>query len=246
MPAQPVSTTEEPDYFDRYTDIELPKLFSGVRVDGEPRKIVRPLEAHERASLRVRATELQAALRPYQDRERPIVMAQIAAMLGGYRSLRQSGEDVEAIVSSTAAVLAPFPFWAIAKGCLKIVRREAGLDPHWPPNDSEIYAVVDGVVRSYSKALASAKALLAAPVEEKRQTPRPTLVELKAKHGPNWGIKGEDGEEAAAARRRRMEALQRANRIAFERECVKAGWPKDSPISPSLAKLIREQRERDE
>jgi hypothetical protein len=181
-----------------------------------------------------------------KDRERRIVMAQIAAMLGGYRSLRQSGEDAEALVNAAAAVLAPFLFWAIAKGCLKIVRREAGLDPHWPPNDSEIYAIVDGLVRPYRKALASAEALLTAPVEEKRETLRPTLEELKAKYGPNWGIKAPETKEDAEARRRRMEVIQRANRIAFERECAKAGWPKDSPISPSLAKLIKEQRERSE
>lgn len=65
-----------------------------------------------------------------------------------------------------------------------------------------------------------------------------TLI-LRAKYGPNWGLKGPEGEEEAAARQRRREVIERANRRAFEAECLRAGYPKDSPISPTLAAIIR-------
>lgn len=67
--------------------------------------------------------------------------------------------------------------------------------------------------------------------EEKSRDQRPTYDELKAKHGHNWGFKAEEP--------RANETMKRANKIMFERECEAAGMPADSPISPSLASLIK-------
>lgn len=65
----------------------------------------------------------------------------------------------------------------------------------------------------------------------------PTLEDLKAKHGPNWGLKAAKDDEEARARK--LAIMKDANRQAFEAECKEAGFPLDSPVSPSLAKLIR-------
>lgn len=68
---------------------------------------------------------------------------------------------------------------------------------------------------------------------------RPTLEELQAKYGPNWGFRQAEGEEQR--KDVRLAAQRKANIAAFEAECIAAGWSADSPISPSLAKIIREK-----
>lgn len=178
-------TGEPPPYFDRYCDIELAKLFTGVIVTGRPREIVRELLPDERTALERRVAELQSALQPYGADERDMVLAEIAAMLSGFRSMRHQGDDVDGIVNASASVLAPFPLWAIAKGCMKIARREAGLNPSFAPNDTEIYGLVDAIVRDYRKTLETIEALLAAPVDQVRAlpAPQPCRGEVEARLG---------------------------------------------------------------
>lgn len=75
------------------------------------------------------------------------------------------------------------------------------------------------------------------------QERRPTLDELKAKHGENWGLKADvKAEETARAQRRKSLQID-ANRTVFERECAAAGMPANSTVSPGLASLIEEWRE---
>lgn len=71
---------------------------------------------------------------------------------------------------------------------------------------------------------------------------RPTLDELRAKYGPNWGLTGAGGatqELDVDARRRRMELTLDANRRQFVKECKRAGVSPDAFISPTLAQIIR-------
>ncbi len=145
------------------------------------RAIVRALRPDERLKLEGRAQALQVALLPFGDDEIDAVEAEIAAMFSGFRAMRQQGDDVEAIVAVTRRVVREFPSWAIAKACLLIAQNKADvdgkkLDRRFTPNDSEIYAVVEGVVKLRKDALKSATALLAAPVE----TPSPP----RASDGP--------------------------------------------------------------
>lgn len=67
---------------------------------------------------------------------------------------------------------------------------------------------------------------------------RANYANLKAKHGPNWGMQPREDVKGGAAKKQH-DLQVRANKIFFERECAAAGFPKDSPISPSLAKKIR-------
>lgn len=96
----------------------------------------------------------------------------ISSMFTGFRYMRLQGWSVSAAVGITLAVLREFPRWAIARGCMKIIRREAGLDTRFSPNDSEIYAVVAGIMREHRSNLDMVRALLGAEVAE-RGTPRP-------------------------------------------------------------------------
>lgn len=152
------------------------RLFSPVKIDHRPHAIVRELTPAERTNLTNRATELRAALWGYVPGERDDVEASIAAMFGGFRSMRQEGAAAEGLVAITAAVLRDFPAWAIARGCMKVSRNEAGLDPRWPPNDTEIYGVVAAVVQEYRKTLDIVEGLLAAPVEVRETLSAPTIA----------------------------------------------------------------------
>lgn len=175
-PALSASTAKAPTYFDRYVEIELPKLFSAWIPNAGPRGIRRALSDTERQAVEARADELRGALHGYLDSERDAVEAAIAAMLGGFRSMKQDGESAEGIVIVSAGVLRPFPLWAIEKGCLKIARGDTDLDRRFAPNDTEIYAVIDVIVKEYQKALATVEALLRAPVEIPCALPSPPPV----------------------------------------------------------------------
>jgi hypothetical protein len=68
---------------------------------------------------------------------------------------------------------------------------------------------------------------------------RPTLPELKDKHGENWGLSGGKPDPVRAAATR--EQLERSNRVAFERECQAAGVDPARGVSPSLIAVLREK-----
>jgi hypothetical protein len=153
--------------FDRECDLEMPRcLFSAWIPDAGQREIVRALTAGERAKLDTRAVALEQALTPYLPDEGHRVSAEIAAMFGGFRAMRQLGEDIAATVEITRRVLRQFPLWAIAKGCMLIAQGCCGLDRRYAPNDAEIYEVMAEIVRPYREALQRVLALLSAPVEE--------------------------------------------------------------------------------
>lgn len=168
---------------DEDCDVAIPaRLFSAWKPDHGPRSVIRELTGHERALVGGRAEALREALRPFQASEQGRVNAEIAAMLGGFRSMRQQDEDVAATVEVARHVLREFPLWAISRGCLMIAQRKTDLDRKWPPNDGEIYGVVEDVVEHFRKRLASAEALLAAPVEPPEPV-RPTQAEIEAALG---------------------------------------------------------------
>lgn len=175
--ALPANTSETPALFDQTCDIELPRLLSAWIPDHGPREIRRALTATERAAVLARATALQFSLTGYLHGERNAVEADIAAMFGGFRAMRQRGDDAEATVAATAGVLRGFPAWAIREGCLKIARNQAGLDRRYAPNDTEVFSVIDGIVKDYRKRLAVAETLLAAPVAPPYVLPAPAKME---------------------------------------------------------------------
>lgn len=155
-----------PALFDRETDLALPRrLFATIIVDGRPREIVRALTGEERTQITVRRDTLRVGLAPFAPRDSDKVSSAIAAMLGGFRSMRQDGEDAEDLVAVTRFILREFPRWAIEEGCLLIAQGRAGIDRRFPPNDAQIHAVVVEAVRLRRATLATMDALLTAPIE---------------------------------------------------------------------------------
>jgi hypothetical protein len=125
---------------------------------------------------------LTEALLPFGLQEIAAVEAELAAMLSGFRANRQQGEDGEAMVEVTRRVLREFPAWAISRACLLIATNQAEvdgkrLDRRFAPNDTEIHAVVSAVVKMRREALASAQALLGAPVASKPEPAGPRLIQ---------------------------------------------------------------------
>jgi hypothetical protein len=169
MPALPANRDPNglPVRLDQECDIALPRqLFAAWIPDTGPRSIVRALSADERAKIEARANALEDALRPFTRNDQHTVRASVNGLFSGYRSMRQLGDDARALVDVTMAVLREFPAWAITQACRKIVCGETKLDRRFPPNDSEIFDVVAGVVRLYGENLTRAKALLDALVDE--------------------------------------------------------------------------------
>jgi hypothetical protein len=156
-------SAEPPAGFDRTIDLDLRRLVAFWPDEG-PLELRRALTAEERVAAERRAAELAEALRPHGDADRARVESALAAMLGGFRSMRQTGEDAETVVTVLRAVLREFPAWAVERACLRIARREAGLDARWAPNDAQVAEICRGVVAEYREALENAEGLLLAVV----------------------------------------------------------------------------------
>jgi hypothetical protein len=67
---------------------------------------------------------------------------------------------------------------------------------------------------------------------------RPSLDELKAKHGDNWGLEARQDQKRLAVSR---ETMQRANDTLRERENAAAGMDPNSQVSAALVKVLRER-----
>jgi hypothetical protein len=168
----------------RLVDVDLPKLYSAWKPDRGRRSIVRELTDGERAAVGARVRELHNWLTPLAS-ERKAIQAAISAMLVGFRSMRQCQEAAEAVSAIATHNLRKFPLWAVRRGCELISQGEVkGLDRHWPPNDTEIYAIVAAQVNCPRADLDRAEALLAAPVEAPPEPEnRPTRAEIEAELG---------------------------------------------------------------
>lgn len=157
--------------FDREVDHEMPRRLVCFRPNGGgPWEIRREMRPDERVTLDARCAALEIATSAYEEAETASVEASIGAMLGGFRSMRQQGENVVRIIEITRAVLREFPAWAINRACLKIARHETKHDPRFAPNDAELADQVRAVLKPYREALDAARALLGSAV---RTEPEP-------------------------------------------------------------------------
>jgi len=152
--------------FDRDVDFEFPRRLVCFRPMEGSIVIRRQMRQDERVAVQTRAAALELCLEPLIEAEVAAVEASIAAMLGGFRQMRQEGENVVRTVEITRAVLREFPAWAITKACLRLARRETNLDPRYAPNDAQIADEVRSILKPYREAFAQASALLKAAVEE--------------------------------------------------------------------------------
>ncbi len=112
----------------------------------------------------------------------------------------------------------------------------------WLPSLSEVKSALDvrsaELLRAVQRAKAEAENLAErAKWREARQN-KPTLEELQAKHGKNWGLPAL-AEENKRDKAQRLSQLVKANERMFKQECAAAGMPVDGYVSPSLAALIK-------
>lgn len=75
----------------------------------------------------------------------------------------------------------------------------------------------------------------------RRPQVRPTMDELRAKYGPNWGIGASFERVDEAMKARARESMEKANRRFFEAECAAAGVDPAMGLSPSLLRNLREK-----
>jgi len=82
--------------------------------------------------------------------------------------------------------------------------------------------------------------------EARLKKPRPTLAQLKAQYGENWGI--EQDKVDPAVKERVNAALDNANKRLLDREREAAGMPQAQDgaimVSPALVKLLKEKEKR--
>jgi hypothetical protein len=128
---------------------------------------------------------------------------EIAALMIVYRSARAIGVDeADEVSRQYAEVLADLPIWAIRQGFALVKRGEAeGVNLDFPPSAPRLRDVVKEAMRplmldryQITKVL-SARAvpddrLLPAPPTPQLKSMRPSIADLKAKYGENWGIGG--------------------------------------------------------
>lgn len=243
-----LDATKLPPPFVRAIDRDLPDrlvcVWTGRSDDhpGEP-TLRRELDPDERRALEQRRNDLLRTVAPAPPSSRSTLLDEIGGMLGAYPSMQRHDARAAAMMAASYLwTVRDEPHWAIVKACALIRGHRAGLNPTFPPPEPEFADVVRRQVEMHRRSLRDAEALLRAKADPVR-APRPTLEELKAKHGPNWGITPPSTEDEARARARRRALTEEANRRFFERECHAAGMPVTSAVSPSLAKLIREHLE---
>lgn len=154
-------------------------------------------------------------------------------MFGCYR--RGDANDPDTYVSAIAAVLADYEPDVIQS----VTDPRSGLPSKsdWPPTVREVKSACEEIAGPRRRAQDWDRAA----AENLRQRalpppPRPTLEELKAKYGPNWGLK--TIEEPAETKQKRAEHIQRANAHAFAAECKAAGVDPNRVASPSLERLL--------
>jgi hypothetical protein len=170
-----VQPSKLPTVFDLEADQALPnRVYSAWTPTGGVKHLRRPLLIHERRLMAERVQDLRRAVVPYTEAQKDVVAAAIADMLGGFRSMRQSGDAVIATVASVLFAVEHLPPWAIVQGCEAIRQHRAGLKAEWAPNDTEIVAVCRRFVEPYATRLRNAEALLKAPVDDAdgRSSPR--------------------------------------------------------------------------
>lgn len=169
----------------------------------------------------------------------PVVAVERAKlMFGCYR--KDDAADPETYSAAVAAVLAEYGPDIVQR----VTDPRSGLPSkqNWLPTVKEVRDAceeIDGRRRRMAESAEREREQLSAR-KAFGAKPRPTLEELKEKHGPRWGLIAE--EENKKLKARQTAFLERANKQAFEAECKEAGMPADSQISPTLRALIEAKR----
>ena len=160
-------------------------------------------------------------------------------LLGCYR--KGDAADPDTYAAAIAAVLSEYP--------PEIIRRAT--DPRigiaskskWLPTVAHVKEFCESefapVRRQQERdRLAEDRARALPPPVDDRST-RPTYDELKAKAGPNWGLTAVEDDAERSRKAQIKKNIERANQIAFDRECAAAGIDPALGVSPSLLATLK-------
>ena len=173
--------------------------------------------------------------------------AQVDLFFGSFR--KADADEPEIFTSGCLRLFTAYPREAVQY----VVDPITGLPgrSEWLPSLKAVKDALDAFQAEQQRA-SDRKARLAAEAKQiaereawlKSKARRPTIEELRAKHGPNWGITAPNREDEERAKTRRRELIAEANRRMFAAECRRAGVsPTGRLVSPELEKLVRRQRE---
>jgi hypothetical protein len=199
---------------------------------------LKPIGAHLRLLVgSSKKSDLSTHLSAKTDVETAVQRAQI--LLGCYR--KDDAADPETYAGAVAAVLAEYSPDIVQR----VTDPRSGLPSRlqWLPSVKEVRDACEELDARHRSAIERQKReseqLAARKAEAEHRERRPTLDELKAKHGPNWGLQSDTKAEDIARAERRRDLQIEANRTVFKRECEAAGMSENSPVSPSLVALIK-------
>lgn len=204
----------------------------------------RALTAGERGALERRASDLRGAVAAWPEARRDALLAAISGMLGAFAPMaRYDAQTARLIASGYLWTARAQPAWAVVRACDLIRAGKAGLNREFAPSEASFLSVVEAEVEPYRMRLRTAEAVLAASVVV-TVTVRPTLDELRARYGPNWGMRGGREAEADALRKAAREAAASASdrMIAAERAAHGAADDGDA-ASPALRRALARRTE---
>lgn len=170
----------------------------------------------------------------------------LAVLFRPYLPSNVSEATVEARAKIMLEVLSDLPAHAIVEAVGLWLKGEAGAyDYNFEPKPPILRQVAlkrldraKAQAREIRNILAAADYSPPTPVEGERERVAAGLKELSAELGNRMD------EYLRKGKAERDAFSMRANKSAFEKECEDNGFPKDSPVSPSLAKLIKNQNEK--
>ncbi len=172
----------------------------------------------------------------------------VAKMLRGYPNAASAGDSY---IGALAEILCSYPkcIAVLAGDLVKGVPRETKFLPTpadvigWCERESATLRRFDDI-HTREEALASERKSRTEETArlEAERAQRPSLDDLKAKYGPNWGLTTLD-QATSTAKAAHLSLVEQANQREFERECAEAGVDPRGRISPSLAKIMRQPHE---
>lgn len=169
-------------------------------------------------------------------------MERARLLFGSYR--KGQADDPEVYVASISAVLSEYPPDVVEF----VTDPRTGIQKRkkWLPDVPEVVEACEDAMEPRYRARREEKyhAERAAVLREeaaRAAMPRPTMDQLRKEHGANWGMKAPEGQDDIALEKRR-DRMAEVNKLTFEKECESAGFPLDSPVSPSLAAILHQKR----
>jgi hypothetical protein len=135
-------------------------------------------------------------------------------LLGSYPSLNL--HDPETYITAVTALFRGYPFWAGES-----VVRKVTSESKFVPTLAEIRPHLESEVRTHRYAQEWERSARQTLLEGQKQLsgpkePRPTLDEMRAKHGPNWGIKDPDKKPMPTREECRQQLIAQIGQAAFD------------------------------